>query len=251
SNPAASGRISNSLRLCSTYSMALPASTMAVAGSSAAQASVSTFPRTANTGAIVFNCFSTSGFPTSPACTIRSTPLIARAASGRSNPWVSEIIPSLIQASILPSILLRHIIYRHFPRLHLRLVGISRVFHSVQNFCFIGLAFLQQFFHAFGIAHRDLRKPLCIARLSGRVGSQSARFVGHHIRRAPAPWNPLLKILLLGCAPGLLRLFLRRGLALALALRFCLVLLGFFACHGSLRSSLSLPLGCPPRAAVV
>src|SRR5271157_4581501 len=253
SNPAASGRKSNSLRLCSTYSLAPPVSTMAVAGSSAAQASVSTFPRTANTGAIAFNCVSTAGFPTSPACMIRSTPLNARAASGRSSPCVSEMIPNLIRVSALSSIFLRHIIFGHFARLHLGLVGISRVLHSVQNLCFKRLPFLQKFFHTFGIAHRGPLEPLCIARLSGRIGPQPARFVGHHIRRVPAPRNTLLPAFPLTSWASLPPFYLRAGFAFGLAAtyRFCSALLSLFSWHDALRSSLSLPLCRPPRAAVV
>ncbi len=59
------------------------------------QASVSTFPRTATTGAIVSSLLRISGPPTSPAWRIRSEPRSARTASSRSSPCVSDINPRI------------------------------------------------------------------------------------------------------------------------------------------------------------
>src|SRR5690606_27268710 len=59
-------------------------------------AHLSTLPRIAVTGAIASSSRSTSGLPTSPACTIASQPARAAFASGRSSPWVSEMTPTIV-----------------------------------------------------------------------------------------------------------------------------------------------------------
>src|SRR5208283_1007101 len=108
-----------------------------------------------------------------------------------------------------------------------------------------------QFFHAVGIPHGDLRQSLRIARLSGRVGPQAARFVGRRFRGDPTPRTLLLQCFLLGNAARLLHLLLGADLVLALCVCLALLclyfaLLCFFASHRFLHPRMSLPL--PPRA---
>src|SRR5436853_312379 len=68
-------------------------STISPCGRLVAQAPLSTFPRTAITGAIRRNSSRISGRPTSPAWMISAEPCNAAAACGRSSPWVSEMMP--------------------------------------------------------------------------------------------------------------------------------------------------------------
>lgn len=68
---------------------------VSVKGNLRPHASVSTFPRTATTGAMSLRRVRISGPPTSPAWRIRSEPRNARTASSRSSPCVSDIKPRI------------------------------------------------------------------------------------------------------------------------------------------------------------
>src|SRR5262245_48728536 len=90
--------------LCSTWNTSPPTSTSAVIGSASAQCAPSMFPRTTNVGARLRSASITSGAPTSPAWMMRSAPLSAAIASGRSNPWVSEMTPTRISSPGMTSL---------------------------------------------------------------------------------------------------------------------------------------------------
>src|SRR5690348_7223504 len=90
---SAAGSRSSCARSWITSSRTSATFTRAMLGSPAAHASRSLLPRTATTGATIASASRMPGWPTSPACTMRSLPCRAATASGRNSPCVSEMSP--------------------------------------------------------------------------------------------------------------------------------------------------------------
>src|SRR2546425_141748 len=94
STPWLAGSPRSVLRSWMTQSRTPPTSVVAISGMDAAQAPRSLLPRTTMTGTILPSSSRIAAEPTSPACTITSTPASAVTASGRRSPCVSEMTPT-------------------------------------------------------------------------------------------------------------------------------------------------------------